>query len=107
MNKMKREERRKILESRAKKYNELKKDKIFFNALKEEMNQREAKKYDLKKIFLNMKINKHSQDIHFKKKHLLSLEKFSDIKILSELRMKIEKKRIIFELIEEKAEKSA
>ena len=95
-----------LREEFAKEYNELKKKKKFFNALKIEMNKREAKKYDLKKIFESMSINKHSQDIHFKKKHLLSLEKYSDIRILSNLRMIIEKKRIIFELIEEK-QKSA
>ena len=103
-------EAKKILrEKYAKEFNELSKNKELFNALKIEMNQREEKALDIKQEYSNMRINDHSQDIHMKKKHLASLEKFSEIRINSMLRMKIEKKRIIFELIEEeaKAEKSA
>ena len=74
-------------------------DSELYNALKAEISEKRERKYEIQESFEEMKINSHSQDIHFKKKHLLSLEKFSKIRINSKLKMIIESNRIIFELI--------
>ena len=95
-----------LREKYAQEFNKIKKNKELYNALKAEIKESEKSKMILKDEFLNMRINDHSQDIHFKKAHILSLEKFSNIRINSMLSMKIEKNQIIFSLIE-KAEKSA
>jgi len=75
-------------------------DSELYNALKAEISEKRERKYNISKEFFDMQINSHSQDIHFKKAHILSLEKHSKIRIKSKLKMIIEEKRIIFELIE-------
>jgi len=92
-----------IREKFAKEFNAIKKNKELFNLLKAEIKQEEKSKLILKDQFSNMQINSHSQDIHFKKKHILSLEKFSKIRINSELKLIIKEKQLIFELIEKES----
>jgi len=92
-----------IREKYAKEFNEIKKNKELFNLLKAEIKNQEKSKLILKKEFNNMRINSHSQDIHFKKAQILSLNEYSKIKINSELKMIIEEKRLIFELIEKES----
>ena len=92
-----------IREKYAKEFNEIKKNKELFNLLKAEIKAQEKSKLILKKEFNNMRINAHSQDIHFKKAQILSLNEYSKIKINSELKMIIEDKRLIFELIEKES----
>ena len=92
-----------LREKFAKEFNAIKKNKELFNLLKAEIKAQEKSKLILKKEFNNMHINDHSHDIHFKKAQILSLNEYSKIKINSELKMIIEEKRLIFELIEKES----